>query len=105
LDDFRDGHGCPKCSGCAKPTLEFLRFLFDQRGYDLRSATYVNARSPLIFWCRKCQAERQITWMAFRQGQGCKKCGYARRSQQANERRRANEIRRIKQYLTDIKAD
>jgi hypothetical protein len=99
-NDFREGHGCPTCSGCAKPTVEYLRFLFDRRGYDLLSEEYVNARSGLVFFCRSCQEDRQITWMAFRQGQGCRVCGYARLGQYAKARRLQRDLRRLNNFLS-----
>jgi hypothetical protein len=96
-NDFRNGHGCPSpgcCGdkGCRKPTIKWLAAQFEQEGYILRTKEYINARSPLVFWCTRCETDRTTTWLAFRQGQGCAKCGYVRRDV---KRRAEGDLRRL----------
>lgn len=97
-NDFRGGHGCPSPGCCSpkgrlKPTIEWLAARFKELGYELRTKQYTHARGELVFWCSRCKAERTTTWMAFRQGQGCSKCGYIRRD---IKRRAEGDLKRLK---------
>ena len=70
---FQTGYRCIKCSGCEKLNIEYVRDYFKERGCELISTKYVNARSKLKYICKNGH-ETEIRFNNFQRGQGCMKC-------------------------------
>ena len=73
FSDFQTGYRCRKCSGSEKHTIEYVRDYFKERGCELLSTTYVNAKSKLKYICKN-NHETEIVFSSFQQGQGCRYC-------------------------------
>ncbi len=67
-------------------TFEKIFSEFDERGYNLLSKEYINAKEFLMYQCRKHPEEIQyITYDKFSQGHGCQVCRYETLSQMFRE--------------------
>jgi len=72
-NSFRQGNGCPVCSGHAKPTIEFVKEFAQSFDYIILSDKYINAHSKLNVKCDKGH-EYKVTWANFSKGRKCPKC-------------------------------
>ena len=78
-DAHKQGHGCPKCSGNVKLTLEeFIRrseLTHGKDTYDFSSVNYINNQTKVSLKCNKCNQISMIYPQPFWEGQGCHFCG------------------------------
>jgi hypothetical protein len=88
--NFKKGVRCLKCSGHEKPTIEFLKQYFSERGCELLDTEYVNAKTPLRYIC-SCGNESTTFFRTFKAGGRCIKCGG----------REKLSFDFVKQYFTD----
>jgi hypothetical protein len=73
--NYHRGHGCAKCGGKKKLTLEFVEKVFQKRGDTLLSEEYKNARTNLKYQCRNCGDICNIRFDDYQRGKGCANCG------------------------------
>jgi len=120
FNNFRNGHRCISCG--AKKTGEKLRHTYSEvydyfkdNGCVLLSLEYIDNISPLNYIC-ECGRESKITFSNFKNGNSCKRCGYAKITGKNNynwnpnktdeERIRDSIIKRnypeYKQWRTDV---
>ena len=79
-NSFQRGISCPYCSGQSKPTIDYIRSQFMDRGLILESTVYVNNRVKLKYTCLNGH-KHSISWKGFCNGQGCPYCsGKAKRT-------------------------
>lgn len=53
---------CKECNPHAKPTIEKLRKIFEERGAELITTEYKNSKQPLEFKCSNCGKVHHITY-------------------------------------------
>lgn len=53
---------CPVCMPNFKPSVERVRELFESRGAELLSTTYINNHHPIKFKCSRCGKPWQVSW-------------------------------------------
>ncbi len=72
-NNFQQGHGCPKCYGNDKLTIEHVRESFKSRAAELLSSEYINSKTKLDYVCSNGH-NHSITWDSWRVGHGCQTC-------------------------------
>lgn len=60
-----------------KYTIEYVKTVFESKGYTLLSTEYKNNKSPLKYNCPK-HGEKEINFSSILSGQGCSQCGHSR---------------------------
>jgi hypothetical protein len=75
IQTIRKSNGC---SNCLRSKFSFdydyVKSFFAEKGCELLSTTYINARTKLKYRCN-CGNESEIVFDSFRKGNRCKKCG------------------------------
>lgn len=77
-EDHIAGHGCPKCGGTEKLSLEgFIGSAYSVHGdtYDYSKVVYKSLHKPVIIICRKHGEFSQSPASHIHQGSGCPECG------------------------------
>lgn len=70
---FAKGHGCPRCAGVEKLSLEFVRSEFEKSGYQLLTTKYINSDQKLTYLCPN-KHKHSSTWNNWRYGCRCPYC-------------------------------
>ena len=78
FSEFKEGHRCRKCSGCEKYTLKYMKQFFLNRNCELLETEYKAVTEKMKFKC-SCGNISQITFISFKRGCFCFKCGNLRR--------------------------
>lgn len=73
--DFYNNHGCPKCAGLNKPTINECKEYAESRGFSILENEYFNNRYKMRFLHKECGREFFMVWNAFSgSNQGCPLC-------------------------------
>ncbi len=80
---FKEGRRCQKCSGCEKPTLEYVYNYFKDEGCELLEKEYINNETKMRYRCI-CGKINKIKFTHFKQGQRCRECGIKKRTGENN---------------------
>ncbi len=79
-NDFKQGHRCSRChfervAEKNRAPFNIVKQTFTERGYKLISTEYINCKQKLKYICPNGH-KGEITFDSFKQGKGCKICGY-----------------------------
>lgn len=72
-DNWKKGRRCPYCFGNAKPTIEYIRSMFEEENYTLLTNVYINNRQKLDYIC-PAGHRHSIIWNNWQNGNRCFKC-------------------------------
>lgn len=77
-DKLKQGRGCPECANenranHFKHDYDYVKSVFEDRGYELISKEYINNHTPLKYKC-KFHGVQKITFQALLTGQSCSLC-------------------------------
>lgn len=72
-DNWKQGHRCPYCAGQGKPSLDYIRKLFNEDGYKLLTKEYINDRQKLSYVC-SFGHKHAMRWGNWRSGRRCPSC-------------------------------
>jgi hypothetical protein len=71
---FQQNHGCPKCSGVLRLTMEYCVEQADKKECDILTKDYKNNQSKMEFLHRDCERTFITSWDNFSQTHGCPHC-------------------------------
>ncbi len=74
FSDFKNGTRCRKCSGYEKPTFEFVKQHFEDRGCELYETEYIDCDTLMKYRCICGNDKCKTTFYNFKKGKGCKEC-------------------------------
>jgi len=77
FDAFKRGERCLACQGINKYDLEYVKEYFKKHNCVLLETEYISSKIPMKYIC-SCGNLSTITFVAFKKGQRCKKCGIQR---------------------------
>lgn len=93
-------HSCPYCNKRVSPTFDFVKDKFKERNMILLAKDYKNNKTKMPYICIDHPDEIQyINWDRFCRNQGCKVCGYEKRSGKYNYNWKGG-ISALRDYLT-----
>ena len=76
-NNWRQGQRCFYCSNNAKPSIEFIRQYFENKGCVLLTEVYINAQQKLEYICANGH-RHEIKWNHFKDGSRCPICYFIR---------------------------
>jgi Zn finger protein HypA/HybF involved in hydrogenase expression len=77
-NDIKNEHGCLRCSGRMKLTVDDMQKMAAEKGLKFLSKDYINARTKHAWKCLTCEHVWASTPARIRQGKLCPKCGRAK---------------------------
>ncbi len=72
-DNWKQGHRCPYCAGQGRPTIDFVRYVFEKEGYKLLTTKYINSDNQLSYACPHGH-RHTMRWNNWRIGRRCPSC-------------------------------